>query len=431
MQQLTRLVCPTPPPPSLPSGVVVLFKDDSWSSAALTLTLNNYRSGVRQSIAGTSMQDQATFVSFNLPKGTVVTLMDDFNAVAPGQLATNLANCGRCVDLVGTGQTEGISLIDANMNDCVSAFFWRIVDIDLGAIVIFEDANYLGNRSAIFLGEWPAFGVNSIAGWYLADRVSSADWSSLSDRQMVSLFDNADGTGIAYSNINGWGQVKNIPNFTAVSFNDVMSSFSWTPLAPMKEIIQPFTMNLTFGSTGSTGLSTTESGTNSAPVAQGITVQFNQQDAQTLTVSSTETITIGVVLTYTETWKVSVPPAETGGSLSLQLSQSYTNSQTNTASSTTTISLNLSQTVTVGPACDYVVTWNVQMGQVPETTYETTATRWYDQPVTGGIQDPANNNWWKRVETVTGTIAGGLACSSILNVTETPLAAMATAGSTH
>jgi hypothetical protein len=425
MQQITGLVCPTPPPPALSSGEVVLFKDSNWSSEKLALTLNNYRSGVRQSIAGTSLQDQATYVSFNLPAGTVVTLMDDFNALPPGQLAPNLANCGRCVDLVGTGQTEGISLIDANMNDCVSAFFWRIVDLDLGAMVLFEDSNYSGNRTAVFLAEWPAFQVNSIKDWYLADRVSSVNWSTINDRQMVSLFNNSDGTGISYGNINGWGAVKQIPNLSTVSFNDVMSSFSWTPLAPVKEIIQPFTMNLTFGPTGSTGLSTTESGTNSSPVAQQITVQFNQQDAQTLTVASTETITIGVSLTYTESWKVSVPPEEMGGSLSLQLSQSYTNSQTNTASSTTTISLNLSQTVTVGPSCNYLVTWNVQMGQLPETTYQTTATRWYNQPVTGGIQDPANNNWWKRVETVTGTVAGGLACSSVLDVTETALSAAA------
>lgn len=32
------------------------------------------------------------------------------------------------------------------MSDCVSAFFWRLVDLDLGAIELFDDSDFNGNR---------------------------------------------------------------------------------------------------------------------------------------------------------------------------------------------------------------------------------------------------------------------------------------------
>ncbi len=54
----------------------------------------------------------------------------------------------------------------------------------------------------------------------------------------------------------------------------------------------------------------------------------------------------------------------------------------------------------------------MNIGQLPATTYHTTAERWYDQPVTGGIQDAANNGWYKRIEPVSINVAGSVAINS-------------------
>ena len=93
---------PSVPPPTLPSGTVTLFADDNWGSERATLRTADYPESVRHLFDGTPMQDQATFIAFNLPVGTVMTLMD-------GVVPPNVRFCGRCVDLVGTGKTESVN----------------------------------------------------------------------------------------------------------------------------------------------------------------------------------------------------------------------------------------------------------------------------------------------------------------------------------
>jgi hypothetical protein len=70
-----------------------------------------------------SLFDRATFAAFNLPVGTVMTLMDNVKPVPAGKPVADLSGCGHCVDLVGTGKTEAVDLEVINMNDSVSAFF--------------------------------------------------------------------------------------------------------------------------------------------------------------------------------------------------------------------------------------------------------------------------------------------------------------------
>jgi hypothetical protein len=63
----------------------------------------------------------------------------------------------------------------------------------------------------------------------------------------------------------------------------------------------------------------------------------------------------------------------------------------------------------------------VNIGQIPPTVYHTTAERWYNVPMTGAQQDPLNNNWYKRVEPVTVSIAGSLASSTRVNIETKPV----------
>ena len=398
MSNMNDLSCP-PNPPVLKSGTFTLYRDGSWQSASVSFSINDYTAAARQIISGGSMQDAATWVAFNLPVGIVVTLMDNVTSNPADDLVGNLAGAGRCVDLVGTGKTEGINLGDCNMNDCVSCFFWRNVDLDLGAIVLFEDANFKGNRSILFFSEWPSYTIISIKGWYLDDKVSAIKWDNLHDRQQVSLYDNVDGSGISYANVKGWGSSKEISDLKTVGFGDRMSSFKWIGLAPVKEIIDPIVMDLTFAAGDTQSLSQTTDYTNDTSIQQTFQASFSDSESQTLTVSSTETVVTGFEVSYTQTWKVSEKVgdtgAEQGGSLSLKLNQTYTNSQQTTKSQTSTIQLSFSENVTAQPNCVTHATLVATLGTVQPTTYTTTAHRWYDQPVTNGVQDPQNNNWWK------------------------------------
>lgn len=417
---LTKLPAPSVPPPTLASGLVSLFPDDNWNNGYVVST-GDSRDSVRHALDGTSIQDGATFVAFNLPVGTVLTLMDNVVPMSNGQV-WNLRDCGRCVDLVGTGTTEAVDLTAVNMNDCVSGFFWRQVDFNLGAIELFEDADFRGTRSTIFLGEWPSGTVHSLDGWWLKDAASSVRWMMLNDRQTASLFDDADGGGRSYDNIKGWGTTKEIASLGDVGFNDSVSSFRWDGLVPRKEIIAPFTLDLGINASNATSLASEVSGTNASTLAQPVTVTLNDASSQTLTVTTTETHVAGVKITAETNWSAGTDlTGKTGGKLSVELSYSYTNSEATTTSTTKTVALALSQVINAPPKSNYVATLLAQIGKLPPTTFETTAERWYEEPVTGGVADSANNGWFKRIEPVTGTVEGGLACRVSVSIDATPI----------
>lgn len=187
-----------PGAPQISTRSIKLFKDANWESHSRTYNMDDYKPGARQTVES-DMFDVATLVLYNLPIGVVVTLMDNVAPVKKGAPPADLSNCGRCVDLVGTGETVSLDLGDVNMNDCVSSWFWRDVDLSLGAIELFEDANYTGNYATVFLSEWTPTDVHSIAEWYLQDRISSVRWRSLFDRQDATLYKDVGG-GDTYDN---------------------------------------------------------------------------------------------------------------------------------------------------------------------------------------------------------------------------------------
>ena len=107
---------------------------------------------------------------------------------------------------------------------------------------------------------------------------------------------------------------------------------------------------------------------------------------------------------------------------SIELSYSYERSTTVSRSETKTIALSVAQTANAPPKTDYTATLLVTMGTLPPTVYKTTAERWYGVPVAGAVQDPAKNNWYKRVEPITVTLRGALATHSTVRIEATPIA---------
>ncbi|RXH06152.1 hypothetical protein [Bradyrhizobium vignae] len=145
---------PSAPAPQLSSGSVALFRDDNWSSQRFDLSTGDFVPNQRQRLQSFTF-DQATFVAFNLPVGTVMSLMDNVTSGPAGKTVADLSGCGRCVDLVGTGKTEAVDLRAVNMNDCVSSFFWPEVDLNLGAIELFDDAGSFASSTTVNIDSTP------------------------------------------------------------------------------------------------------------------------------------------------------------------------------------------------------------------------------------------------------------------------------------
>ncbi|MGP0064431.1 MAG: ETX/MTX2 family pore-forming toxin [Isosphaeraceae bacterium] len=423
---ITNLPTASTPPAALPSGTVKLFRDDNWSSPSYTIDIYDYTPSQRQSISGTPMQDAATWIAFNLPAGTVMTLTDNVASNGPGG-CSDLKGAGRVVDLVGTGTTQSVDLRSVNMNDCISSFFWRPVNLGMGAIELYENANYSGNRTVLFLSEWPASTVTSLDGWYIDDKLSSARWDTLIDTESATLFDNVDGTGKSYGNIKGYGSIRAIANFQEVGFNDCASAFEWQGLAPVKEEIAPFTVNLSGASVGNNSFVEESSGTNDTSLPQTQTITLSEADAQTVTVTSSDTNTVGTTIGVSYTVSAGVEGvASASTTVSVQLSYTYSHTSTTERSATVTQSLSISQEFTAPPYTDYTGQLVAKIGTLPPTNYSTTAKRWYTQPLPGTTLDPSTG-WYMRTETVTGTIQGQLCSQTQMNITTSPISAMAAA----
>jgi hypothetical protein len=224
--------------PGQSSGTATLYADDSWSSASHSISTVNWRANYRHDLPG-NVKDRATWIAFNLPVGTVMTLTDEIPPFREGAVSDLMRGTGRLVDLIGTGKTETVDLVASNMNDCASTFMWRTVDIGAGRIELYEDINYGGNRTVIFLGEWPQTqwpNGHSMAEWYVNDRTSSAKFVLPANRMcqlcknVNSQEDTAYSLGVYKSS--DFSDFRNVKTVRDYGLNDCVSSFLWSETRP-------------------------------------------------------------------------------------------------------------------------------------------------------------------------------------------------------
>lgn len=328
-------------PYQLSSGTVALFTASDWNSTRTDILLDDYVPNKRH-IVPSSQYDQTTYILYNLPVGTVMTVLaaiaDDGGPIA------DLSNCMTTLDLVGTGETESANLMDCGLNDQISMFFWRTVDLNIGAIELFDADKFTGRRSTIFLSEWEPGKVHSIVKWQLQDTISSIRWHTLVDRQTAAVYDTAEGTGgMAYSNIKGWGSTKEIASLSDIRLNDCISSFKWEPVNPVKEIIEPFVVTANESSDGF-GLTSTVQGTNDSSLAQPVSVSLTNTTAQTVTISTSDQYVTGISSSLTQSASVGfegIGEASTEWSVSVEYKYDHTESSEN--SETTTVELNVTR----------------------------------------------------------------------------------------
>lgn len=429
---ISKLPAPSTLPPTLDSGTVKLFKDNSWSSPSLTLSTSDYASNQRHSIKGDTLQNKTTWLAFNLPEGTVVTLTNLLELSPPGGNVADLKGCGHVVDLIGTGSTEGVDLVKLNMGDQVTMFFWRRVDLSQGAIELYQGPDYAGNRTVIFPAEWSSETIHSLENWFIANSATSARWSALQETQAAVLYAQPDGGGKRYSNIKGWGSFKEIRNFADVGFNDNVASFSWSTLTPNQEVVHPLEINIA-DYAGPGGLTSHLTGHNNASTVSTQTISITEADAETLTVSCTNVYTGGVHFDFTYSKSETVDPKAAavapqagvqsitkGWKATLGFSFTYQHTDQRTTTVTKTQSVSMSQQFNVPPYSDYDATLTVYMGKIPDSQYTTTAERWYTDELPGSVFDTANG-WYKRTEEVVLQVKGMVACTSQLDIIATPI----------
>jgi hypothetical protein len=219
------------PPFKLPSGHVALFQDASWASDRFEISTEQWPSNIRHNLAGHLRNRKAAWVAFNLPVGRVMTLTRHHRDVEAGVRICDLRDVAQLADLVGTGQTEAVDLASIGLPDAISSLFWRDVDLSMGAIELYCGAGFTGNRTVLFLSEWPRGELHTLSDWVIEDWLGSSRWSTMPEAQYCDLFQHRDGIGKQYPRMSGWqtGR-KEAADTRKYSLNDMVAAFRWDTL---------------------------------------------------------------------------------------------------------------------------------------------------------------------------------------------------------
>lgn len=378
---------------STSSNYVILYKDFADSnSASYRIDVEKFAESAVHSLSGT-FQDCTSFVRYNLPKGCVVTLLDNVTTAK----IPDLAGAGRVYDLIGDGEEHVVDLRLCNMNDCVSAFVWRTVDVSQGYVFLFEGADFTGARTTIFPSEWEFYKDHSLVGWFINDRLSSIKWEGMMDTVNLVLYEHI-GTGVSYDNIGG--RAEEIPNLKTVGFNDTASSFRWTRVTPVKEVIQDVVITNIVPQNQSGTTLESEGSVNAGDNPATMLFAYTNSIAESTSVTVSTTHSTGGAVDYSYTWRKDADSNEC--TLRLSLSYDYERTDSNTTSKTEYQEISTAKTLTCPPQSRYEYQWIAETGRA-DVQFTTTATRWYKQEFAGTEWD---NGLYKRNETVSGRFNG-------------------------
>jgi hypothetical protein len=234
-------------PFELPSGYVLLFRDPDWSGRKLDLSTHRFCPDVRHDLRRRSGSRRAAWVAFNLPEGQVMTLTKRHRDVEDGQPAHDLRDVAQVADLVGSGKTEAVDLTQIDMGNAVASLFWRTVNLDTGAIELYSEPGFKGNRTVLFLSEWQRGHLHTLTDWVIEDRLGSVRWTALRGAQYCDLFQHADGLGGRYPRLKASQTGFNeAPDISARTVNDMVSAFRWGVQTPSQDVLEQFSLEASF-----------------------------------------------------------------------------------------------------------------------------------------------------------------------------------------
>lgn len=383
---------------------VQLYHDANDPSKFHTLRLDEWLPGKIHSISGTSIQDRATKVRYRLPPGRVVTLAEHV-AYPP---LPHLSGLGKTIDLIGDGQEHELSLSSFVMNDVVSAFFYRDVDLDRGYLELFSDADYKGVRQIVFMSEWSAGSLVKISDWHMQDRLSSVRWIDLDDTLHIELYEHSNGTGKRYQNIlrrAARGTPEGLTNLKGQSVNDIISAFKIFQSPPEIEKIKEFTVDIERSGDDVQRVLRSEGDLWGGDLPGKYTASFTEKFIENTTVTVQQSHHAGGSLSYSYSWGVGGLTSSYKHSLTVTLTYDYTHTATDSASKTTEQTLVCQEEYPIPANSSWSFTWTAYSGKM-NATFTTRAVRWYKLPFYGTTLDA--NGLYKRVEMLTGRFKGVL-----------------------
>jgi hypothetical protein len=207
---------------------VLVFREADWAGDSHELTTDRWPAAVRHDLAPHRRDRKAAWIAFNLPVGRVMTLTRHHRDAEDGHPVCDLRDVAQVADLVGTGRTETVDLAQIGMQNAVSSFFWRDVDLKQGAVELYGEADFKGNCTVLFLSDWKPGELHSLADWAIEDRLGSARWNTMPNAHYCDLFQHRDGIGTQYPLMSGWkAGPKEIRDTSKYSLHDMVSAFRW------------------------------------------------------------------------------------------------------------------------------------------------------------------------------------------------------------
>jgi hypothetical protein len=235
------------PPFALNSGTVEMFREADWTGSSQEVTTDRWPAAIRHNLAVHRRDHRAAWIAFNLPVGRVMTLTRHHRDIEDGLPACDLRDVAQVADLVGTGRTEAVDLAQIGMQNAVSSFFWRDVDLKQGAVELYGEPDFKGNRTVLFLSEWKRGELHSLADWAIEDRLGSVRWNTMPDMHYCDLFQHRDGIGKQYPLMSGWkAGPKERPDTSKYSFHGMVSAFRWDAAITDRPMISPVFMDILF-----------------------------------------------------------------------------------------------------------------------------------------------------------------------------------------
>lgn len=408
---------------SCPSGQIKLFKDNNWNSQSLTIDTNSaqYPAGSFFSFSGTPLQDNATWIVFNLPENVVCTLC---NNIVQNKNPYDFSGAGVCVDLIGNGKVQTIDLVAYGANDVLSGGVWRPVNPTSGWFQLFYDNDAQGTFATIFFSEWPTGSANSIAKWWLQDQGSSINFPALTPPQLLTVADNADGSGqaVTVGASNPYGTFNNpaLINLGDRGLNDRVSSFSYSFISPVKVEIKSITVDVTAPINEGQTITEVVHGTNASSEKQTITDTIAANQSVAVTNTATQQYATSATVSATVEASAGVPEV---GTIKSSLTTSFTVSSTTTNSQSTTttntFSIGQSFTFNVPPQSTYSGVAKVSIGQVPPTRVTQNGSYYYSQNLPGSVKQP--DNTYLLTVPVSVVISGEVGSTVEFNIKSTPI----------
>ncbi len=400
---------------SLSVGEVRIFKDNKLNGDFQSIFVSDYVLNSPQRLL--SLNNEATYVAWNLPVGTVVTLLDSTDSV--DDPSKNYHCSSRTFDCVGHGTTEAYDLGQCEMNDTISAFYIHQYDPLYGYIELFLRENQKGPSTKIFLSQYGRDKSHSINSWWITNDAISISWSNMGELCCVIFYDNADGTGKKVNEIMGTDTRLGINNLDDYDMRNAISSFKWTIRGIFKQEMSPFTLDIDSSDSQKKLYRATVEGTNAFPKPMKELVKLDSIKETSSTITS--------AYEYGNGFSMELQGSYTAGpakaTLSVGVDVQVLNSSEKESSTTTTRTIEQSYEVNIPEKSKYKITLTLIVDQVTEKQFTQTCTRWYEFKVKNSKEDVIDGKtYFRRDEPVRGSFRGDAKYTLVPEVEVTPIA---------